>query len=185
MRSFRIVSPERKLIADERQRSRNEAVAHLGVSTDTLDRDGEVVEERGGWETLERGLIQRVKALNLFLADLYGAQEILKAGVIPSDLIYRNPAFRPEMANWNVPPAASQSLQAQRTKLAAASFPEELDQTTKQLIGRAIAESFVHAFRLIMAIGAALAVVSAIVAWLLIGTAAQKEYSSPSKAFAD
>jgi MFS family permease len=90
-----------------------------------------------------------------------------------------------QLANWNVPPAASQSLQAQGTKLAAASLPEELDQTTKQSIGRAIAESFVHAFRLIMAIGAILAAVSAIVAWVLIGTARQKEYSRPPKAFAD
>ena len=74
------------------------------------------------------------------------------------------------LADRNVPPAASQSLQAQRSKLAAASLPEDLDQITRQLIGQAIAESFVHAFRLIMAIGATLAVVSAIVAWLLIGT---------------
>jgi len=89
------------------------------------------------------------------------------------------------LAEWNVPPAVSQSLQAQRSKLAAVSLPEELNQTTKQLIGRAIAESFVQAFRLIMAIGAALAVVSAIVAWLLIGTAGQKEYPRSPKAFAD
>jgi hypothetical protein len=84
-----------------------------------------------------------------------------------------------------VPPAASQSLQAQRTKLAAASLPEELDQTTKQLIGQAIAESFVHAFRLIMVIGAILAAVSAIVAWVLIGAVGQKKYPRPPKAFAD
>jgi len=96
-----------------------------------------------------------------------------------------NHAMDRRLANWNVPPAASQSLQAQRTKLAAASLPEELDQTTKQLIGRAIAESFVHAFRLIMAIGAMLAAVSAIVAWVLIGTAGQKKYPRPPKAFAD
>jgi hypothetical protein len=85
----------------------------------------------------------------------------------------------------NVPPAASQSLQAQRSKLAAASIPEDLDQITKQTIEHAISESFVHAFRLIMAIGATLAAVSAIVAWVLIGTAKQKEYSRPPKAFPD
>jgi len=96
-----------------------------------------------------------------------------------------NHAMDRQLANWNVTPVASQSLQAQRTKLAAASLPEELDQTTKQLIARAIAESFVHAFRLIMAIGAMLAAVSAIVAWVLIGTAGQKKYSRPPKAFAD
>jgi MFS family permease len=74
------------------------------------------------------------------------------------------------VAERNLPPAASQSLQAQRSKLAAASIPEDLDQITKQTIGHAISESFVQAFRLIMAIGATLAVVSAIVAWLLIGS---------------
>ncbi len=50
------------------------------------------------WERLTRGLSQRVKALNTFLADIYGAGEILRAGVVPPDLIYRNPYFRPEMA---------------------------------------------------------------------------------------
>jgi EmrB/QacA subfamily drug resistance transporter len=74
------------------------------------------------------------------------------------------------LSGRNVPPAAQQSLKTQRTKLAAASLPEQLDQTTKQMIGNAIAESFVHAFKLIMAIGATLAVVSATVAWCLIGT---------------
>src|SRR6185312_4936067 len=81
-----------------------------------------------------------------------------------------NHALDRRLTEVNAPPAAWESLQAQRTKLAAASLPEELDQTTRQLIGQSIGESFVHAFRLIMAIGATLAVVSAIVAWLLIGT---------------
>ena len=58
---------------------------------------------RTEWITLEKGLIQRVRALNLFLADLYGAGEILKAGVVPSELVYRNPAFRPEMAGRRPP----------------------------------------------------------------------------------
>jgi len=90
-----------------------------------------------------------------------------------------------QMAGWNLPATASQSLEAQRSKLAAASVPEELDQMTQQLIGQAIGESFVHAFRLIMAIGATLALSSAIAAWLLIGTAGQKENPPTRKAFAD
>ena len=89
------------------------------------------------------------------------------------------------LADENASPAVWQSLQAQRTKLGGASLPEELDQMTRQLIGQAISESFVHAFRLIIAIGAVLAVVSAIVAWLLIGTPAQKEYLRSPKAFTD
>jgi hypothetical protein len=81
-----------------------------------------------------------------------------------------NHALDRRLAMGNVPPAASQSLQTQRSKLAAASIAEDLDPMTKQTIGHAVSDSFVHAFRLIMAIGATLAVVSAIVAWLLIGT---------------
>ena len=50
------------------------------------------------WRRLSRGLEQRVKALNLFLADVYGAGDILKAGAIPADLVYRNPYYRPEMS---------------------------------------------------------------------------------------
>jgi EmrB/QacA subfamily drug resistance transporter len=87
-------------------------------------------------------------------------------------------------AGWNLPATARQSLEAQRSKLAAAALPEELDQLTQQMVGHAIAESFVHAFRLIMAIGATLVVAGAFIAFIFIGTARQKEYSRPSKAFA-
>ena len=36
------------------------------------------------WAGLEAGLVQRVRAINLFLADIYGPQECLKAGVLPA-----------------------------------------------------------------------------------------------------
>ncbi len=55
------------------------------------------------WRLLEKGLIQRVNALNAFIKDIYGAREILRAGVVPDDLVFRNPAFRPEMSGQNVP----------------------------------------------------------------------------------
>ena len=55
------------------------------------------------WTRLSRGLEQRVKALNAFLADVYGNGEILAAGKVPADLIYRNPCFRPEMAGVRLP----------------------------------------------------------------------------------
>ncbi len=55
------------------------------------------------WARLEKGLVQRVGALNAFLADVYGPQECLKAGVIPADLIYRNPYYRLEAAG-RIPP---------------------------------------------------------------------------------
>src|SRR5215468_2165952 len=55
------------------------------------------------WRTLERGLKQRVQALNLFLKDIYHAQDILKAGVIPAERVQGNAQFRPEMREMNVP----------------------------------------------------------------------------------
>lgn len=58
---------------------------------------------RSEWTRLEAGLVQRVKALNLFLADIYGGQEIVKAGRIPADLVANNAEYRPEMAGWRVP----------------------------------------------------------------------------------
>ena len=55
------------------------------------------------WGLLERGLKQRAEALNAFLADIYGAGECIRAGIVPAELIYRNSQFRPEMAGWQVP----------------------------------------------------------------------------------
>jgi uncharacterized circularly permuted ATP-grasp superfamily protein len=55
------------------------------------------------WATLEKGLIQRVTALNRFIHDVYHEQEIIKAGHIPSEQIFQNAQFRPEMIGVNVP----------------------------------------------------------------------------------
>jgi uncharacterized circularly permuted ATP-grasp superfamily protein len=58
---------------------------------------------RTEWRRLEAGLVQRVKALNMFLADIYNRREIMRAGILPDDIVYRNPHFRPEMNGWRVP----------------------------------------------------------------------------------
>jgi len=49
------------------------------------------------WRMLERGIEQRVRAINAFLADIYNRQEILKAGRIPTEIIAGNEAFLPQM----------------------------------------------------------------------------------------
>jgi len=49
------------------------------------------------WRPLEAGLKQRIRALNLFLKDLYHGQRILKDGVVPPELIYRGKDFRREI----------------------------------------------------------------------------------------
>ena len=55
------------------------------------------------WELLERGLKQRIRALNAFLADIYGAQECIRAGIVPADLIFQNSQYRLEMKDVRVP----------------------------------------------------------------------------------
>jgi uncharacterized circularly permuted ATP-grasp superfamily protein len=55
------------------------------------------------WQLLHRGLEQRVKAINAYIKDIYGRRDIIKAGVIPEDLIFQNPQFRPEMNGQSVP----------------------------------------------------------------------------------
>jgi uncharacterized circularly permuted ATP-grasp superfamily protein len=55
------------------------------------------------WEFIERGIKQRVTALNLFLKDVYSDQFIIKDGVVPIDIIYSCPHFLREMVNLKVP----------------------------------------------------------------------------------
>ena len=55
------------------------------------------------WARLERGLIQRVTAINRFLADIYGPQEILRAGLIPEDQILANDQYQVAMIGMKVP----------------------------------------------------------------------------------
>ncbi len=52
------------------------------------------------WDVIELGVKQRVTALNLFLADIYGEQHILKDGVVPRDLVLGNTNYRPEMQGF-------------------------------------------------------------------------------------
>jgi uncharacterized circularly permuted ATP-grasp superfamily protein len=55
------------------------------------------------WQKLVRGLEQRVKALNAFIADGYNGREIVAAGIVPEELILQNPAFQPEMTHFTPP----------------------------------------------------------------------------------
>ena len=55
------------------------------------------------WARMERGLVQRVTALNRFLHDVYHDQEIVKAGIIEAGQILQNEQFRPEMIGVTVP----------------------------------------------------------------------------------
>lgn len=55
------------------------------------------------WQTLEAGLVQRLTALNLFLADVYDGQRVLKEKVVPEDLVLGSKGYRPEMHGFRPP----------------------------------------------------------------------------------
>ncbi|SHH14496.1 circularly permuted type 2 ATP-grasp protein [Cognatishimia maritima] len=55
------------------------------------------------WRKLEKGIEQRVRAINAFLHDIYHRQEIIRAGRIPKEIIAGNEAFLPEMVGVNPP----------------------------------------------------------------------------------
>ena len=92
----------------------NRALLHEGI-TFTVYGDDESIERVfpvdciprlvpvSEWERIERGLVQRVQALNLFLADVYGRGLILRDGVVPEDLVRGCPNYRPEMEGVKVP----------------------------------------------------------------------------------
>ena len=55
------------------------------------------------WETIERGLAQRITALNLFLGDIYGDGRCLADGVVPREIVYTCKHFRRQMRGFSVP----------------------------------------------------------------------------------
>ena len=55
------------------------------------------------WSTLEKGLEQRITALNMFLADIYHEGKILKDGIVPREMVETCPHYRPEMKGIKVP----------------------------------------------------------------------------------
>lgn len=85
----------------------NELLARYGVKFG-IYKDGKFVEQLFPFDViprtisaeefsvLERGLIQRVTALNLFLADIYGAKKIVRDGVIPEDFVFSSSGFLPQ-----------------------------------------------------------------------------------------
>lgn len=55
------------------------------------------------WASVEAGVLQRVRALNLFLDDIYSRQRILADGVVPAAMVKGHPAFYPEIAGLAPP----------------------------------------------------------------------------------
>jgi uncharacterized circularly permuted ATP-grasp superfamily protein len=55
------------------------------------------------WSLIESGCLQRVRAINAFLQDIYHNQDIIKAGRIPAETVMTNPKYRPEMQDLDLP----------------------------------------------------------------------------------
>ncbi len=55
------------------------------------------------WSLLDRGIRQRARALNAFINDIYHRGEIIRAGIVPSELVYCNAAFVPQMLGFDPP----------------------------------------------------------------------------------
>jgi uncharacterized circularly permuted ATP-grasp superfamily protein len=55
------------------------------------------------WSLIESGCLQRVRAINAFLADIYHDQNIVKAGIVPAAQVFGNPRYRPEMIGIDIP----------------------------------------------------------------------------------
>ena len=55
------------------------------------------------WRQIEQGCIQRVRALNMFLADLYHGQRIIKAGIIPAEQVLANDGYQLAMQGLDLP----------------------------------------------------------------------------------
>ena len=55
------------------------------------------------WAAMEKGLAQRVAALNRFIHDVYHDQDIIRAGIVPAEQVMNNAQYRPEMKGVDVP----------------------------------------------------------------------------------
>jgi uncharacterized circularly permuted ATP-grasp superfamily protein len=87
-----------------RQAAAERALLSMGI-TFTLNGEGERIFpfdiipriiSATEWQRLERGLTQRIEALNLFIQDVYGDQKIIADKVVPAELIETSAAYRPQ-----------------------------------------------------------------------------------------
>ena len=55
------------------------------------------------WAKIEKGVLQRAKALNSFLHDIYNSGEIFKAGIVPKEIVYKKSSYDQSMINFSPP----------------------------------------------------------------------------------
>lgn len=97
-----------------RQRAAEQTLMNMGITFNVYgERDGTErifpfdliprIVEAAEWKWLERGLKQRIKALNLFIQDIYNEQQILKDEIIPPDVILSAASYRKQCIGMNPP----------------------------------------------------------------------------------
>jgi EmrB/QacA subfamily drug resistance transporter len=86
-----------------------------------------------------------------------------------------DPALDSRISALDLPPAVQRGIEEQRPRLAAMAVPSGVDPATASAIQRAVGESFVAGFRRVMLVCAALALLSALSTWILIGGKSRRE----------
>jgi uncharacterized circularly permuted ATP-grasp superfamily protein len=96
------------------QQAADEEIRRIGVTFQTHECDGTVdrpwpfdviprVLDASEWARIRIGLIQRLRALNAFVDDVYHDQRIVRDGVVPGDVVMSSPNFRPECVGVDPP----------------------------------------------------------------------------------
>jgi len=89
------------------------------------------------------------------------------------------PALDRRLSRLALEPPARAALAQQGDKLAGAEIPAEIDPATGKVVRRVIDESFVRGFRVVMGLGALLAIASGLSAWFLVGQTAEQKSDAP------
>jgi len=97
-----------------RQAAADQAIMEMGI-TFTVYAEGENIDrawpldiiprviDAREWRTVDRGLRQRLTALNLFIDDIYHDQRIIKDGIVPRDILMSSKDFLPQCMGINPP----------------------------------------------------------------------------------
>src|SRR5436190_1847899 len=104
--------PEGELL--NRQRAAERALLHMGITFNVYGQEAGTekifpfdlvprIVAAAEWMRIERGLKQRITALNLFINDLYHDQKILKDKILPADIVLASKTYRKECVGFNPP----------------------------------------------------------------------------------
>jgi EmrB/QacA subfamily drug resistance transporter len=118
-------------------------------------------------EAVDQGAVGVASGVNNAVASVAGLLAIASFGMVMFATF--NAALRAELTAANVAPATADAVLAQRAQLAAIEPPSGASPQTRLAVHHAVSEAFVSGFRRVMLIAAALALASAISAWLMIG----------------